>query len=182
VCRVLVGQYPAAPASVGHARRWAERTLARWELNRDAVADAVLLTSELVTNAVLHARSPLVLSLAVADGVLEIGVGDEDRRSPRRRTTTRVPDDPGEAPDGWWPWPADVTREDGRGLLLLDELADEWGVANLATGKQVWFRLDAGGSWPYRTACPCAGDNLGQVRLESGRQVLAVNGPWDEPD
>jgi hypothetical protein len=45
----------------------------------------------------------------------------------------------------------------------------------------VWFRLDAGAAWPYRPACPCAGDDLGRVRLESGRQVLAVAGPWDEP-
>jgi len=53
---------------------------------------------------------------------------------------------------------------------------------SLAAGKQVWFRLSAGKAWPYRTDCRCGGADLSRVRLESGRHVLVVPGPWDKDD
>src|SRR4051794_32541692 len=155
MCRVLTRQYPIAAGSVADARRWTRRTFRRWELDEVAAGDAVLLTSELVTNAVVHARSPVAVILAVAEGTLEVGVSDEDPSAPPRRTPS-VPgvrgapwpvDGPGAAPR---PRPDEVASEGGRGLLLVDELADEWGVVSLAEGKQVWFRLSAGKAWPYR--------------------------------
>jgi anti-sigma regulatory factor (Ser/Thr protein kinase) len=168
-------------SSVADARHWAAQTFDRWELTGDAVSDAVLLTSELVTNAVLHARTQLAVSLAVADGVVEVGVSDADRRTPRRRPV--VPDDP-----SWsqrissWLVGDQQLAEGGRGLMLVDEMADEWGVAQVAHGKQVWFRLAVDETWPYRTDCPCDGEDLGTVRLDSGQRVMAVAGPWDDPN
>jgi anti-sigma regulatory factor (Ser/Thr protein kinase) len=186
VCRVLGREYPPQASSVTEARHWARRTFRRWELAGDAIADAVLLTSELVTNAVLHARSPLKVSLAVADGVLEVGVSDAEPRTPRtpRRRTPEADGghSRGEGKASSWLLAGEETREGGRGLMLVDELADEWGVASMVGGKQVWFRLMAGDDWPHRTTCPCSGEDLEQVRLESGRNVLAVRGPWDDQD
>ena len=69
--------------------------------------------------------------------------------------------------------------EGGRGLRLVDMMAREWGVAHVPTGKQVWFRLDVGDAWPHRSECPCAGSDLGRVRLDSGRWAVAAPGPWD---
>jgi len=184
MCRVLARQFPPAPGSVGGARRWTRRTFERWELDQAAAGDAVLLTSELVTNAVLHARGPVAVRLAVADGMLEIGVGDQDRRAPRRRTPS-VPvarAQPAADAAPWarpWLLPEELASEGGRGLLLVEELASEWGVVSMTAGKQVWFRLNAGEAWPYRSDCRCRVEATA-VRLESGRQVHAIAGPWDD--
>jgi anti-sigma regulatory factor (Ser/Thr protein kinase) len=62
------------------ARRWLADCLRRWDLH-ELVGTAELLVSELVANAVVHAKSRPI-STAVADGVLEVGVSDRDRRRP----------------------------------------------------------------------------------------------------
>lgn len=73
----------------------------------------------------------------------------------------------------------DLTAEYGRGLPIVEALAAEWGTTILPKGKQVWFRLDASG-WTYLTACRCKADHADQVVLDSGRQVYAISGPWDD--
>ncbi|HSP38673.1 MAG TPA: ATP-binding protein [Frankiaceae bacterium] len=83
------------------------------------------LTSELVTNAVLHARTPLEVSVTVTDDVVLICVGDGSQVTPGQPN--------GETPsDG---------NENGRGIMLVRALADEWGVLPAETrhGKAVWF-------------------------------------------
>jgi anti-sigma regulatory factor (Ser/Thr protein kinase) len=90
----------------------------------DAAADVALLVSELVTNAVLHARSRAQLTMQLTGTVVRVSVHDENRTPPRRRPYT----------------PESVT---GRGLLLVDRLADRWGVTDEPDGKSVWFELDA---------------------------------------
>lgn len=149
------------PASVGLARSLVRESLAGFD--NDARDVALLLTSELVTNAVMHASTEVKVTVAVADGVAEVGVTDSSSAVPTMRRST---------------WRA----EGGRGLRLVDLLTQEWGVTPLPGGKQVWFRLDIGADWPHRTGCPCGGEDLDRVRLESGRYALAVPGPWDETD
>ena len=167
MCRVRTVDVGHDPHAAATARRATAAQLDRWE--RDVLRpDAELLVSELVTNAVLHSSGDVSLTLAVADGMLEVGVTDLGPRLPPQRG-------PGERPGGP-PW----TAEGGRGLRLVDRLSIEWGVATLARGKQVWFRLEVGTGWPHRTACPCAGEDLERVRLESGRWAVAAPGPWDE--
>jgi anti-sigma regulatory factor (Ser/Thr protein kinase) len=140
----------------------------RWEIDEERSSYAVLLSSEVLTNAVLHAGSPAALTVAVADGTLEVGVGDHDSQT--SFVASRTEEDRDWSMDG---------RLGGRGLRLVESLADDWGVTPVADGKQVWFRLDVGDDWPHRTACPCQGQDLQRVRLESGRYALAVPGPWD---
>lgn len=114
---VLDDAASAAPA----ARRCTEETLRRWGL--DALADdAALVATELATNAVLHAGPPATLRLCRLDGTVRIEVRD---RSPRP------------------PVVVDPTDEamTGRGLRLIDALAERWGVEPVEGGKVVWCEL-----------------------------------------
>ena len=169
MCRVANAEFGAGPTSSASARHLVSDLLDRWELP-SLVEDAELLTGELTNNAVGHASTDLALVVAVAEGVLEIGVTDSDPQSipfvkPKREDMAVAARE-------------EVLAEGGRGLLLVGLLADEWGVVGLPQGKQVWFRLSTN-DWSYNSACPCHGHDLGRVRLESGRYALAVAGPWD---
>lgn len=115
--------------SVAAARAFVRDTLQGWGF-ADIVDDAVVLTSELVTNAVVHAGTRAeVLCLRAEDGV-RVEVAD---RYPERELPLQHP---GERPY------ADPDRENGRGLMLCAALATRWGVEYTATHKHVWFRLD----------------------------------------
>ncbi|MFZ3494307.1 SpoIIE family protein phosphatase [Streptomyces sp. 5.8] len=115
--------------SVAAARAFVRDTLQGWGFS-DITDDAVVLTSELVTNAVVHAGTRAeVLCLRTEDGV-RVEVAD---RYPERELPLQHP---GERPY------ADPDRENGRGLMLCAALATRWGVEYTATHKHVWFRLD----------------------------------------
>lgn len=171
MCRVATAEFEGGLDAAGAGRRWLASQLRRWELE-ELEPTAVLLTSELVANAWLHAASGPVISAAVAEGTLEVGVADSEPHLPRPTLVEGIgPDVPG----------ADaLLGEGGRGLLLVNALADEWGATQLARGKQVWFRLDTA-HWSYRTACHCHAEEIGRVRLVSGRYAIAIPGPWDNP-
>ena len=116
----------ATAQAPGLARQATHEALAAWRVAH-LEETAVLLVSELVTNAVRHAStggSALVLRLEAAGGWLRIEVHDADARVPRQRT-------PG------------ASDESGFGLLLIEALAGNWGVRQTATGKAVWAELDA---------------------------------------
>ena len=169
MCRVANAEFGAGPTSSASARHLVSNLLDRWELP-SLIEDAELLTGELVNNAVGHASTDLALVVAVAEGILEIGVTDSHPQSisfvkPKREDMAVAARE-------------EVLAEGGRGLLLVGLLANEWGVVGLPQGKQVWFRLSTN-DWSYNSACPCHGDDLGRVRLESGRYALALAGPWD---
>lgn len=114
--------------SVAAARAFVRDTLQGWGF-ADIVDDAVVLTSELVTNAVVHAGTRAeVLCLRAGDGV-RVEVAD---RYPERELPLQHPERPYADPD----------RENGRGLMLCAALATRWGVEYTTTHKHVWFRLD----------------------------------------
>ncbi|MFJ2115678.1 MULTISPECIES: SpoIIE family protein phosphatase [unclassified Streptomyces] len=114
--------------SVATARAFVRDTLQGWGYS-DVVDDAVVLTSELVTNAVVHAgTSADVLCLRTEDGV-RVEVGD---RYPEREVPIQASGHAFAAPD----------QENGRGLLLCAALASRWGVEYTPTHKQVWFQLE----------------------------------------
>jgi serine/threonine-protein kinase RsbW len=118
---------PAAERSPGLARRVARDALTSWRLTH-LTDTAVLLISELVTNAVLHARtggSGLALYLENHGAWLRIEVHDADVRGPE----PRLPD---------------VLDESGFGYVIVNALADAWGVRETAAGKAVWAELDTG--------------------------------------
>ncbi|MGW0563928.1 SpoIIE family protein phosphatase [Streptomyces sp. NPDC003016] len=114
--------------SVATARAFVRDTLQGWGY-ADIVDDAVVLTSELVTNAVVHAGTTAdVLCLRTDDGVrVEVGDRYPEREIPLQGTAQSFG-----SPD----------REGGRGLLLCAALAARWGVEYAPTHKHVWFQLD----------------------------------------
>ncbi len=114
---------PPAPTSPREARNRAARELAGWG-NPESRHAVLLLISELVTNAVIHARSTVTVDFAVrADGPVRVKVHDE---SPVRPTARRHHAD----------------RPGGRGMHLLASLAARWGVEESRTGKSIWFEVD----------------------------------------
>ncbi|OEV04682.1 hypothetical protein AN216_07305 [Streptomyces oceani] len=114
--------------SVASARGFVRDTLQGWGLG-DIVDDAVVLTSELVTNAVVHAgTSAEVLCLRGTEGV-RVEVVD---RYPERELPVHDISAP----------PGGLDREGGRGLMLCSALASRWGVDYTAADKRVWFHLD----------------------------------------
>ncbi|MEU0808416.1 SpoIIE family protein phosphatase [Streptomyces sp. NPDC005970] len=114
--------------SVASARTFVRDTLQGWGLT-DIVDDAVVLTSELVTNAVVHSGTTADVVCIRADGGARIEVTD---RYPERELPLQTTSSPIGNPD----------REGGRGLLLCAALASRWGVEYTATHKQVWFHLE----------------------------------------
>jgi anti-sigma regulatory factor (Ser/Thr protein kinase) len=119
---------PATRPAASVARQATRAAMAAWRLSYLADS-AVLLVSELVTNAVKHAGSAAaaaatVLRLEYGGDWLRIEVHDTSPHAPR----PRVPD-----------W----LDESGFGLMLVDALAASWGVRQTAQGKAVWAELDA---------------------------------------
>jgi PAS domain S-box-containing protein len=145
--------------SVASARSFVRDTLQGWGF-ADIVDDAVVLTSELVTNAVVHAgTSAEVLCLRSDDGVrIEVADRYPEREVPLQTTAVDMG-----SPD----------REGGRGLQLCAALAGRWGVEYTPTHKQVWFQLDLP-ERPVgtRTAGPALPADL--LPLADGRVRVAV--------
>ncbi|WLQ36625.1 SpoIIE family protein phosphatase [Streptomyces castrisilvae] len=114
--------------SVATARAFVRDTLQGWGYT-DVVDDAVVLTSELVTNAVVHAGTAAdVLCLRTEDGVrVEISDHYPEREIPLQSSGLEL---------------GSLDSENGRGLLLCAALASRWGVEYSPTRKHVWFQLD----------------------------------------
>jgi anti-sigma regulatory factor (Ser/Thr protein kinase) len=123
------------PAEVGRARKWARSRLAGSGISADEpVAETlVLLVSELVTNAVVHTGCPAVLRLLLT-GVCEDAAG-----GPAGTVRLEVADSCDRAPE---PRHADGDATGGRGLALVDGLADRWGWTPEGTGKRIWCEMD----------------------------------------
>jgi anti-sigma regulatory factor (Ser/Thr protein kinase) len=120
---------PAALSSVGTGRRFVQRLLTQWHL--DDLADvAVLLASEALTNAVVHAATSVRLEVR-RDEELVVQVTDYNAApvlSPVSALGLRsLMENP------------DLDAESGRGLMLIASLAERWGVTPLDAGKTVWF-------------------------------------------
>ncbi|HVF03717.1 MAG TPA: GAF domain-containing protein [Frankiaceae bacterium] len=110
----------ATPDAVPQVRRWVAETL-HGTVPPDLIDDAELVASELVTNALLHGRPPVVIRI-VTDDVVRIEVEDGSRVAPVRALAR---------PDAMT----------GRGLSLVSALSREWGVEQRNGGKVVWSEL-----------------------------------------
>ncbi len=110
------------PASVSIARAFIRDALP--DLSPELLDTVILLTSELVTNAILHARTPVRVGVVHDDDRLLVAVDD------------RLPADRGLEPRGW-----SRDRAGGRGLALVADLSDIWGTRTYSGGKSVWFVL-----------------------------------------
>lgn len=192
MCRCEAIDLPPRPESAGTARRFLADACLRWQLDelRD---DLLLAVSELVTNSIIHARTPVGVSVAVVSGLVEVGVRDHDPRPPVVRAarpdlisdldtlSERLPsfqdDDPRHA-DLHVGEAGSVAA--GRGLHLLSGVSDKWGVTTfggVTPGKEVWFTHAVPSGWPFLGQCPCAPG--ADKATASGRPLQPVPGPWD---
>ncbi|MEU3986631.1 ATP-binding protein [Streptomyces sp. NPDC026672] len=118
---------PATPASVGTARRGVHDLLIAWDTDEETRDNAVIVTSELVTNAVTHSDSERIVCrlLALADRI-RVEVEDQDRCGTLPTLTRPEPD-----------------VQNGRGLLLVEALSTDWGVTDTPQrpGRVVWAEL-----------------------------------------
>lgn len=118
---------PAAPASVGTARRVLRDLLAAWGVAGDIRDDTVLVASELVTNALVHAAGErIACRVRWAAGRVRVEVEDQNRGSFRPVPRQSGPDD-----------------QNGRGLFLVDALTADWGVTAVSgrPARVVWAEL-----------------------------------------
>lgn len=124
---------PPTTDSVPTARRFVREALRGCNVDIDT---AMLLVSEVVTNAVLHARSDILLSVhdpAPGAERVRIEVHDGSPVTPRRHTYTAL-------------------SATGRGLRLLEQLAEDWGVESQVDGKSVWFDVGPPSEEAWATA------------------------------
>jgi anti-sigma regulatory factor (Ser/Thr protein kinase) len=112
---------PAGEA-IAAARSFVADALRTWGAMPPLIDDAMLLTSEMATNALVHAHSPFRISVARADGVISFAVQDATSRTPQKRNV-------------------DAQSAMGRGMGIVDALSSRWGCDVLPTGKVVWAEL-----------------------------------------
>ena len=135
---VATAAYQPEPTAAAAARRFVRDTLQSWLVSdaaadgHELVDDAVLLTSELVTNAVVHAGTAVEVTCRLADGGVEVVVSDGHpaRLVPEPPENEHIP----------------AERTSGRGLLLPAALASAWGVSYGQAAKAVWFRIGPTGA------------------------------------
>ena len=116
--------FAARPDSIRQARTFVEDALAGTELA--ALQSIVLMVSELATNSVRHAGSEFTVDVGSADDAVRVVITDRGAGAPRMRAPSH--DEP-----------------TGRGLRIVDRLADAWGIGDGSAGTSVWFvvRVDA---------------------------------------
>ena len=112
---------PAVASSVPEGRAFLHQALVCWDC-APAADNALLLLSEILTNAVVHAEGPLGVHLSRTATDLTVEVSDRSPQLPQPRLAT-------------------ADDESGRGLLLVRALADNWGVRPTDEGKTTWFTL-----------------------------------------
>ena len=117
-------ELPGGPRSAAAARRLVHAECDGTGVDVDA---ALLCTSELVTNAVLHGRPPVVLEVVVSSSSVRVEVHDGDLSPVVRRR------------------PVDRESSSGRGLELVAALAERWGSEATPGGKVTWFELPGTG-------------------------------------
>ncbi|WP_394426013.1 ATP-binding protein [Streptomyces sp. SGAir0957] len=134
---------PREAESAAIARHLVRTALAAWDLE-ELIEDAVLVMSELVSNAVDHGCLPhirVIVNRPTKSWVC-LGVVDRSKVVPMMRTDSNSDGDP--------------IR--GRGLVIVDALTDRWGTDLYGWGKQVWGELRAGAGEPPDAAgspsCP----------------------------
>ncbi len=112
---------PPRPESAAEARRIINTACSAW--HREEIRDsASLVVSELIGNGVRHAGTSLTMRLVPIDGGIRLEIADDSTREVRHRD-------------------ARLLDEGGRGLFLVDALAQRWGVDAHPAGKRVWAEI-----------------------------------------
>jgi anti-sigma regulatory factor (Ser/Thr protein kinase) len=116
--------YPSAATVVGQARAAVGSAADAWELPQPVIDDLLVIVSELATNAVIHARSPVRITLDRLPNGARIEVYDEAASLPE-------------------PQRPDLSSGSGRGLWLVGALSSRWGCDEVDNGKKLWAEVGA---------------------------------------
>ncbi|WP_189045189.1 ATP-binding SpoIIE family protein phosphatase [Micromonospora sonchi] len=116
-------EVPAEPTAPSRVRHWMTAQLTQWEVAESVIGAAVLCTSELTTNALLHAGTAARVEIDLSSERLLVSVADSGSRGTVTRART------------------DTLSSRGRGLGLIEELSDTWGTDPTVRGSTVWFEI-----------------------------------------
>ncbi|MER7460831.1 SpoIIE family protein phosphatase [Micromonospora sp. NPDC126480] len=116
-------EVPAEPTAPSRVRHWMTGQLTEWQVPESIVGAAVLCTSELTTNALLHAGTAARVEIDLSAERLLVSVADSGTRGTVTRART------------------DTLSSRGRGLGLIEELSDAWGTDPTVRGSTVWFEI-----------------------------------------
>ncbi|MGI5216192.1 ATP-binding SpoIIE family protein phosphatase [Plantactinospora sp. CA-290183] len=116
-------EVPAEPTAPGRVRHWMTGQLTAWEVPEAVIGAAVLCTSELTTNALLHAGTAARVEIDLSSERLLVSVADSGTRGAVTRTRT------------------EKLSSRGRGLGLIEQLSDGWGTDPTVRGSTVWFEI-----------------------------------------
>jgi anti-sigma regulatory factor (Ser/Thr protein kinase) len=113
----------AEPTGPSRVRQWMSTRLREWQVPEPVIGAAILCTSELTTNALLHAGTPAQVHIDLNAERLLVSVADTGTRGSVIRAR------------------ADTLASRGRGLGLIEELSDSWGTDPTVRGSTVWFEM-----------------------------------------
>jgi anti-sigma regulatory factor (Ser/Thr protein kinase) len=113
----------AEPTGPSRVRQWMTSRLREWAVPEPVIGAAILCTSELTTNALLHAGTPAQVHIDLSAERLLVSVADTGTRGSVTRART------------------DALSSRGRGLGLIEELSDAWGTDPSVRGSTVWFEM-----------------------------------------
>ncbi|MEU1758192.1 SpoIIE family protein phosphatase [Micromonospora sp. NPDC005223] len=116
-------EVPAEPTAPSRVRHWMTAQLGEWRVPEAVIGAAVLCTSELTTNALLHAGTAARVEVDLSAERLLVSVADSGTRGQVTRAQT------------------DTLSSRGRGLGLIEELSDAWGTDPTVRGSTVWFEI-----------------------------------------
>ena len=157
---------PALPSSAGEARRLLRDALPG-EASEEAVDAAALALSEIVTNALVHAGTPMRLRVILAPSSVRVELADGSVHLPLPRDYSRA-------------------AGTGRGLHMVTEVVDQWGAHHDEDGKVVWFEIadpppaesqGAAGQVSSSTRAPA---QRSTVRVELNNVPLLMHAAWQE--
>ncbi|WP_433826275.1 ATP-binding SpoIIE family protein phosphatase [Actinoplanes sp. CA-015351] len=114
---------PAEPTGPSRVRQWMSTRLREWSVPEQVIGAAILCTSELTTNALLHAGTPAQVHIDLNSERLLVSVADTGTRGSVIRAR------------------ADTMASRGRGLGLIEDLSDSWGTDPTVRGSTVWFEM-----------------------------------------
>ena len=116
-------EVPAEPTAPSRVRQWMTTQLTAWQVPEPVIGAAMLCTSELTTNALLHAGTAARVQIDLSPERLLVSVADTGTRGAVTRART------------------DALSSRGRGLGLIEELSDAWGTDPTVRGSTVWFEM-----------------------------------------
>ena len=132
-------EVPAEPTAPGRVRHWMTEQLTAWRVPEPVIGAAVLCTSELTTNALLHAGTAARVEIDLSPERLLVSVADSGTRGAVIRART------------------DTLSSRGRGLGLIEQLSDAWGTDPTVRGSTVWFEMLIPAGRARASAAPTGG-------------------------